>query len=69
MVGKIVGWAQKQDCGTGTAKSVLFSLADRADSDGVCFPSVRQIADDTHWSERTVRYALRNLEQRNLLRI
>ncbi|WP_337158161.1 helix-turn-helix domain-containing protein [Pseudomonas putida] len=43
-------------------KSVLISLADNANDDGVCWPSVARIAERTCLSERAVRNALRWLE-------
>lgn len=44
-------------------KSVLISLADNANDDGVCWPSVAKISERTCLSERAVRNALRWLEE------
>ncbi|WP_258196925.1 helix-turn-helix domain-containing protein [Pseudomonas entomophila] len=48
-------------------KAVLISLADNANDDGVCWPSVSRIAQRTCLSERAVRTALRWLEQAKIL--
>lgn len=51
-----------------SAKAVLISLADQANDEGYCWPSVGTIATRTCLSERTVRRALRELEDNGLLR-
>ncbi|WP_313317808.1 helix-turn-helix domain-containing protein [Pseudomonas sp.] len=48
-------------------KSVLISLADNANDEGVCWPSVARIVERTCLSERAVRNALRWLEQSGAL--
>lgn len=48
-------------------KSVLISLADNANDEGVCWPSVATISKRTCVSERAVRNALRWLEEVKLL--
>ena len=48
-------------------KAVLVSLADNANDDGVCWPSVARIAERTCLSERAVRNALRWLEEAKAL--
>ncbi|WP_338918976.1 helix-turn-helix domain-containing protein [Pseudomonas fluorescens] len=48
-------------------KSVLISLADNANDDGACWPSVARIAERTCLSERAVRNALRWLEEAKVL--
>lgn len=48
-------------------KAVLISLADNANDDGVCWPSVARICERTCLSERAVRNALRWLEEVKLL--
>ena len=63
-------WARepRPDLG-GPASAVLRDLADRANDTGVCWPSLATIAADTGYCERTVRYALRRLEQHGLLAV
>ncbi|WEJ19307.1 helix-turn-helix domain-containing protein [Pseudomonas sp. SD17-1] len=48
-------------------KAVLISLADNANDEGACWPSVARIAERTCLSERAVRNALRWLEQVEVL--
>lgn len=50
-----------------TTKAVLISLADNANDDGVCWPSVQRISERTCLSERAVRNALRWLEEAGIL--
>lgn len=54
-------WAWEQPL-EGTAKLVLLCIADHADAEGRCFPSVDRIADRCGISARTVQRALRLLE-------
>ena len=49
-------------------KSVLISLSDNANDEGVCWPSVGKISMRTCLSERAVRNALRWLEEAGLIR-
>lgn len=48
-------------------KAVLISLADNANDEGVCWPSVARIAERTCLSERAVRTSLRKLEELGIL--
>lgn len=48
-------------------KSVLISLADNANDDGVCWPSIARICERTCLKERAVRNAIRWLESVGLL--
>lgn len=50
-------------------KSVLISLADQANDQGVCWPSVQTIAVRTCYSDRAVQKALRWLEDSGLLEV
>lgn len=50
-----------------TQKAVLISLADNANDDGVCWPSISSISERTCLSERAVRSSLRKLEELGLL--
>lgn len=56
-----LAWARALDLPM-TRKAVLIALADRADHDGICWPSNARIQADTGASEQTVRRALRDLE-------
>lgn len=48
---------------TPTQKLVLLSLADNANDQGECYPSMAQIGRRTALSERAVRDAIRSLER------
>lgn len=51
-----------------TPKAVLISLADNANDQGVCWPSIETISMRTCFSERAVQNAIKWLEQNGLLR-
>lgn len=57
-------WAQRL---APAAKMVLLALADAADDDGVCWPSVPMLADKCSISTRTVRRILQDLVANGLL--
>ena len=50
-----------------TQKLVLISLADQANDDGVCWPSIPRMVKRTCLSERAVRSAIRELEMLGIL--
>lgn len=50
-----------------SAAIVIMALADFADADGYCWPSVKRIADENPVSDRSVQRAIRELEERGLL--
>ena len=52
---------------TPSQKLVLISLADQANDEGVCWPSVKTLGVRTCLSERAIRAALRSLEETGLL--
>lgn len=56
-------WALKQKVGDARAKFVLVVLANYADENGYSWPSQQQIVKSTDQSERTVRDALKRLEE------
>src|SRR6266567_5826286 len=56
MSARALAWAWQQQPATTSQKLVLAALADRADDDGECFPSVQWIAEKcAPMPERTVR--------------
>jgi DNA-binding transcriptional ArsR family regulator len=69
MSGKIVGWAFEQDTGSPVAKLILVKLADNANEDGVCWPSVGLIVRHTGLSERAVRKHLGHLARLGLISV
>jgi len=60
---RAITWAYQQHTGCPTSKAVLVKLADHADKDGYCWPSIRKMTEDTELAERTVRLHLRKLEK------
>ena len=46
-----------------TAKAVLMAMADFADDDGLCWPSLQALCEWTCYSERAVRNSIRELER------
>jgi DNA-binding transcriptional ArsR family regulator len=60
-------WARDQRGLGGPAAAVLRDLADRANSEAMCWPSVAKIAEATGYSRRTVQRALRRLEADKLI--
>lgn len=52
-----------------TEKFILLSLADHADDDGYCYPSVARLVKRTGYSERTVQTAVKRLREVGKLRI
>mgnify|MGYP002240169928 CR=1 FL=1 len=56
-------------CSNASAKAVLVYLADRADDDGTAaYPKIATIVNVTELSERTVRTALKTLQERGFIR-
>jgi len=49
------------------AKVVYIYLCDRANDEGTCFPSHRKIAEDLGLSVSTVKRAIRDLEQAEVI--
>jgi hypothetical protein len=52
---------------TATERAVLLALADHANQDGQCFPSQQRLAKFTGAGERSVRRALKRLEEVDLI--
>ena len=64
-----LSWAFKCRVGNASAKAVLVYLADRADDDGTAaYPKIATIVNVTELSERTVRTALKTLQERGFIR-
>ena len=55
-------WAREQRTGSPTAKAVLAYLAERANDDGECWPSVDLITAETELGRRTVIRQIKALE-------
>ena len=64
-----LSWAFRCHVGNASAKAVLVYLADRADDDGTAaYPKIATIVNVTELSERTVRAALKTLQERGFIR-
>ncbi|MBQ9405229.1 MAG: helix-turn-helix domain-containing protein [Desulfovibrio sp.] len=61
-------WAWKQRGLTPAQKLLLLSLADRAEEDHTCWPSLRRLAADTGLTDRGIQKILAELETRGLIR-
>lgn len=66
---RATSWAAEQVTGSPITKLVLLKLADNANDEGTCWPSVPLIAEHTELSERTVQQHLGRLESLGLVRI
>lgn len=64
---KATTWASDQITGATITKAVLWKLADNANDEGVCWPSVPLIAKHCECSVRTVQEHLQRLEQLKLI--
>ncbi|HEX3809591.1 MAG TPA: helix-turn-helix domain-containing protein [Rhizomicrobium sp.] len=69
MSGKVIGWAMEQATGSPVTKLVLLKLADNANEEGVCWPSIALMVTHTELSKRAVREHLERLEALGLVRI
>jgi hypothetical protein len=59
--------AYRVKAGSSTNKTVLIALANRANDEGKCWPSVTKLMAETELSERAIRSALADLERRRLI--
>lgn len=64
-----INWAYKAKTGSPSAKSVLVCLAQYANRECLCWPSITRLAADTELDERTVQRALRRLETIGLVSV
>ena len=63
-----MAWARTVITGSPARKAVLMNLANRFnDTEGASWPSQRLIAEETEFSERTVRQAMSDLEDMNII--
>jgi len=62
-----LNWAWDQSCPNPTAKLVLMALADHANADGECWPSMKKIAERSHISARQVSTHITSLVELGLV--
>lgn len=68
MSARALAWAWEREPRTSGQKLVLAALADRADEDGECFPSIEWISSKcAPMSEQSVKRALRELAEQGLI--
>ncbi len=60
-------WAWSQDCPSPTAKLVLMALADHANADGECWPTMKTVAELAGVSQRSVHNHVKALETAGLV--
>lgn len=60
-------WALDQRTGSPTAKAILMVLADHANEEGECWPSIDRIAHLAETTRRTVQRHLQDLEDKRLV--
>nr|WP_321482600.1 helix-turn-helix domain-containing protein [uncultured Cohaesibacter sp.] len=66
---KVSTWAWELQCVKGMTKLVLMALADSADDDGFCWPKLDTIASKASTSRSTVKRAIKELADLNLLSV
>ncbi|MEM6381099.1 MAG: helix-turn-helix domain-containing protein [Pseudomonadota bacterium] len=62
-----LNWVKSMQLGDSSARFVAYMLANYADEEGTCFPTIAMLAGDTDLSERTVRDAIKRLEDKALV--
>ena len=62
-----MAWARAMRTGSATVKSVLLAVANYADEEGVCWPSHKQLCEDTELSRNSIIRALDQLQDMGLL--
>lgn len=60
-------WAWGQQCPNPTAKLVLMALADHANAEGECYPTMKRVAEMASCSPRTVSRHIQLLEDEGLV--
>jgi DNA-binding transcriptional ArsR family regulator len=65
---QLMAWAVKQTVGSGPEKAVLLALSNAANHHtGRCCPSIPRLAEETEFSEPTVKRALRALAEKGII--
>ena len=60
-------WAFKRSTGKASTKLVLISLAERANEDFECWPSIRRLEKDTELNSKTITRCLNELEEAGII--
>lgn len=64
-----LAWVRAVKLDDATARYVLYMLADRADEEDSCYPSVALLVENTSLAERTVRKAIKTLQELCLIEV
>ena len=64
-----MAWAVKQDPKNSISKLILLMLANYADEEHACFPSISHIANLCHCSERSVKTHIKELQRKGYIKI
>jgi DNA-binding transcriptional MocR family regulator len=62
-----LAWATDSDLGSSTTKFILILLANKADENFSCYPSIRTLMAESGAGRSTVLRALRDLEERGFI--
>ena len=62
-----LAWATDSDVGSSAAKFILILLANKADENFSCYPSIRTLMAESNAGRSTVLRALRDLETRSFI--
>lgn len=60
-------WAWRSKPGSSSRKLVLLAMADRADEEHRCFPSIARLVDDTNLNRKTIIKVIHELEELSLI--
>jgi pyocin large subunit-like protein len=64
-----MAWAVKQNTKNSISKLILLMLANYADEEHACYPSITHIAELCHCSERSVKRHIKDLRIRGYIKI
>jgi len=62
-----LAWATDSDVGSSAAKFILILLANKADENYSCYPSIRTLMAESNAGRSTVLRALKDLEKRGFI--
>lgn len=66
---KAMGWATSVKTGSPTKKLILLLLADRANNEGFCWPSMKTLVEDCEMSREAISRNIKQMAEANLLHV
>ncbi len=66
---KIIDWVWSNSRETGTHLLMLLAIADHANDDGICWPSIARLAQRARVKERQAQYIIKQLEESGAIEI